>query len=149
MENEELNNAVSTWTTKHGCVVQFWGMRIYYGTCTQCGGLATGLKPEAGGGSYPKLCQPCRESTADRARRSMARLRRKRYALRDEQFTRIGITPPRQGVPPRDDHTGQPVTYHHPNEDDQELVDWFENDDEDNTLLTSTSVMPMYYRVEG
>ncbi|AKC40101.1 Uncharacterised protein [Mycolicibacterium phlei] len=126
-ENSDLTNKVSAWTTKHGCVVQFWGMRIYYGKCTRCGHLVTGRKPDVGGGSYPKLCPPCRQAGGDRARHSMARLRRERNARRDAQFIQIGITPPRQGVPPRESN-GQPVIYQHPDEDDRELMDWFEDD---------------------
>jgi hypothetical protein len=108
----ENPDALRTWTTKHGCVVQFWGMRIYYGRCRDCGSLVTtrrgitGLLHRDGmtfTGSWPQLCGRCRtrkdDEHAANARYRMARLRRQRYASRDEQYGKIGLPPVRQGVP--------------------------------------------------
>jgi hypothetical protein len=109
-----------TWTTKYGCVVQFWGMRVYYGTCQTCKGLVTARrdvsKYKAGRtqiGRWPKYCQVCRELKAGEhnaaARKRMAQLRKERNALQAEQLHRAnerraksGLLPlpvPRQGVP--------------------------------------------------
>ena len=38
---EENPDFFDTWPTKYGHVVQFWGMRVYYGACQECGGLVT------------------------------------------------------------------------------------------------------------
>lgn len=102
------------WTTKYGCVIQFWGMRVYYGRCRDCSELVTKRrdisrphqnKYKSGPtqlGRWPILCDRCRsakeEAKADNARRRMARLRRQRYAFRDEQYARRGLMPVRQGV---------------------------------------------------
>ena len=99
-----------TWETKYGCVVQFWGMRVYYGTCRDCPGLVHTRRNVSGYragptqiGRWPVLCEVCRERRtaehAEAARKRMAELRRKRYAARDEQFRKVGIPVPRQGVP--------------------------------------------------
>ncbi|WP_104182591.1 hypothetical protein [Mycobacterium avium] len=107
----ENPNAFHTWTTKRGCVVQFWGMRVYYGKCRDCSRLVTtrrnimGRKHREGEtklGRWPELCSVCRkdkyESHAASARYRMARLRRERYKFRDEQFAKAGLPPVRQGV---------------------------------------------------
>lgn len=128
----ENPDAVRSWTTKHGCVVLFWGFKVYYGTCTGCGGLVTTRRyvahdkgdGRAGGGSWPKLCSACRasreEERANRARRTMRSLRERRYAFRDEQMRNIGITPPTQGVAAKNRHGNPIIDY--PDDDD----DWFE-----------------------
>ncbi|SIA26326.1 Uncharacterised protein [Mycobacteroides abscessus subsp. abscessus] len=110
----EVSMAASSWTTKNGCVVQFWGVRVYYGTCVDCGVLVHTRRAVTHhrGGGWPKLCPSCRNAheaaRADRSRGSMRKLREKRYAFRDEQYAKIGITPPRQGVPPKGSQ-GQPL----------------------------------------
>lgn len=71
----ENPNALRSWTTKHGCVVQFWGMRVYYGSCRDCSALVTTRRNIAGLthrdgqtllGRWPELCPQCRQR--DRAR---------------------------------------------------------------------------------
>lgn len=105
----ENPNAFRTWTTKRGCVVQFWGMRIYYGRCRDCAGLVTARRSVAHHkdgrtwtGKWPELCHGCKDAKvtthSDRARYRMSELRRKRYAFRDEQFRKAGLPPVRQGV---------------------------------------------------
>ncbi|WP_147382366.1 hypothetical protein [Mycobacteroides abscessus] len=110
-----------TSVTKHGCIVQFWGMSIYYGKCTRCGGLTHTRRP-IGPGSYPKLCPSCREDPGDQARKAMAKRRKREYAFRADQYERMGWIPPRQGVPATNRRTGQPVMLAEP-EDDSD--DWF------------------------
>jgi hypothetical protein len=75
-------DALRTWTTTYGCVVAFWGMRVYYGTCQSCGELATARRPMAYHGStgrWPKNCPDCQlrkaEDHADQARYRMRRVR--------------------------------------------------------------------------
>lgn len=108
-----------TWETEYGCVVQFWGMRVYYGSCRDCPGLVTTKRNVSGYragptqiGRWPLLCETCRERRkaehAEAARKRMARLRKERYIARDEQIRRVNATRnpevrplpiPRQGVP--------------------------------------------------
>ena len=82
----ENPDALRTWATNHGCVVQFWGMRVYYGACKECGALLTARRNVAKHrrgptiiGRWPELCEPCRvrKSEADNnaARGRMRRLR--------------------------------------------------------------------------
>jgi len=99
-----------TWETKHGCVIQFWGMRVYYGRCRDCSDLVTTTRDVSQYkegptmiGRWPALCEECRQRKRDEdaaaARRRMAELRRKRYRFRDEQFRKAGLPATRQGVP--------------------------------------------------
>jgi hypothetical protein len=107
-------DAFRWWETKHGCVIQFWGMRVYYGTCRDCPALVTarrcisknGPRFKSGPtqlGRWPMLCGNCRcrveDVRRDRKRKYMANTRRRQYAIRDEQYRAGGGTPPRQGVP--------------------------------------------------
>jgi hypothetical protein len=89
----------------YGCVVAFWGMRVYYGTCQSCERLVTARKPMSYSGQdgrWPKYCPTCRSRKAqehdDKARQRMARLRREGYEFRSEQFERLGLPQVRQGV---------------------------------------------------
>lgn len=104
-------NALRTWTTTHGCVVQFWGMRIYYGNCADCGVLVTARRNishpryatgQTNIGRWPKYCDVCNqrrdEEHNDRARGRMQRLRAQRYAVRSEQYKKAGLPEPRQGI---------------------------------------------------
>ncbi len=106
----ENPDALRSWTTKYGCVVQFWGMRVYYGRCRECAGLVTarrGIAHNKRGrtdtGRYPELCAECKAAKeaehSERARYRMAALRRERYGFRDEQYRKVGLPPVRQGVP--------------------------------------------------
>jgi hypothetical protein len=111
----ENPDAFRTWTTKHGCVVQFWGMRVYYGICRDCPGLVTDRRSISGAdanrfktgptqlGRWPMLCDDCRERRyedhAAAARYRMARLRRDRYAFRDEQYARFNTARAERGQP--------------------------------------------------
>lgn len=87
----ENPNALRTWTTKYGCVVQFWGMRVYYGNCADCSVLVTTRRDISGShyrrgqtriGAWPKYCDDCRRDRAekhnDRARARMRRVRQER-----------------------------------------------------------------------
>ncbi|GEM31166.1 hypothetical protein NN3_21730 [Nocardia neocaledoniensis NBRC 108232] len=79
-----------TWTTRYGCVVQFWGHRVYYGRCQDCSGLVTTRrnirryrhKPITQIGRWPSRCPECAEAAwekhNDQARYRMARLRARR-----------------------------------------------------------------------
>jgi hypothetical protein len=69
-----------------GCVVQFWGYRIYYGRCVDCTGLVTTRRKishkkegPTWTGRWPKYCTECntrkREAHSDAARARMRRLR--------------------------------------------------------------------------
>jgi hypothetical protein len=102
-------NAFRTWTTKLGCVIQFWGMRVYYGRCKDCGGLVTDRRSVAryrkgitNIGRWRERCGGCaevnRQAHEDGARFRMARLRQKRRESRDTQMLAAGMTPPRQGM---------------------------------------------------
>ena len=102
-------DALRTWETKRGCVVQFWGMRIYYGTCKECGGLVhtrrdvsryrRGMTQR---GRWPEHCDECARAKGrkhdDQARSRMARLREDRYKFREEQYRRVGLPAVQQGV---------------------------------------------------
>jgi hypothetical protein len=91
----ENPDELRTWTTTYGCVVAFWGMRIYYGTCQSCGCLVTARRPMAYHGTtgrWSKNCRDCRARKAedhdDKARHRMRRARHK-YAnqgRRDDGF---------------------------------------------------------------
>lgn len=86
-------DAFRTWSSKYGCVVQFWGMRVYYGRCSDCSGLVTARRRitdpryrrgETNIGRWPKYCAPCRDRRDqehnDRARVRMRQLRERRRA---------------------------------------------------------------------
>lgn len=100
-------DALQTWETKYGCVVLFWGMKVYYGRCRACPEIVTSRRNAntrgGGAGRWPELCNECRARKSDQdansARRRMARLRRERYTFRSEQYAKIGLPEPRQGVP--------------------------------------------------
>lgn len=100
-------NAFATWETKYGCVVVFWGWKIYYGRCVDCGGVVTTRRQADGRGQgsarWPKYCPECKERRCEehneQARYRMQRLRRERYKFRDAQFEENGLPPARQGVP--------------------------------------------------
>lgn len=79
---KENPDAIRRWDTTYGCVVAFWGMRVYYGTCQSCGGLVTSRRPMAYHGTtgrWPKNCPECSRRKAedhdDRARYRMRKLR--------------------------------------------------------------------------
>jgi hypothetical protein len=109
----EHPNAMFSWTipedspSPYGCVVAFWGQKIYYARCQcvwdgqKCGALVTKRRPMSymrhegstdGTGAWPKYCQPCR----DRKRREhdagaperMRRKRAERRKFREEQLQR-------------------------------------------------------------
>jgi hypothetical protein len=105
----ENPDALRVWTTKLGCVVQFWGMRLYYGLCKDCGGLVTDRRGISHSrdvvtniGRWRERCPECADKAeqvhADSARSRMARLRRSRRESRDTQMVAAGMVPPRQGV---------------------------------------------------
>ncbi|WP_342338662.1 MULTISPECIES: hypothetical protein [unclassified Rhodococcus (in: high G+C Gram-positive bacteria)] len=83
----ENPDAFHTWTTKSGgCVIQFWGMRVYYGRCEECSTLVTrrrNISHKKEGptniGRWPKYCAGCNtrkhEAHNDAARARMRRLR--------------------------------------------------------------------------
>lgn len=105
-------NALRTWTTSNGgCVVQFWGMRVYYGNCADCRTLVTTRRKishpqyatgQTNIGRWPKYCAGCNrrrgEEHNDRARGRMQRLRAQRYASRSDQFRKAGFPEARQGI---------------------------------------------------
>jgi hypothetical protein len=85
----ENPDELRTWTTTYGCVVAFWGMRVYYGTCQSCARLVTARRPMAyhsTTGRWPKNCRDCQgrkaEEHADQARHRMRRARQKYAHLR-------------------------------------------------------------------
>lgn len=92
----ENPDELQTWTTTYGCVVAFWGMRVYYGTCQSRGCLVTARRPMAYHGQtgrWPKNCPDCQERLAeehdDKARHRMRRARHKYEHLgrrRDDGF---------------------------------------------------------------
>lgn len=92
-------DALRTWTTTYGCVVAFWGMRVYYGTCQSCGCLVTARRPMTynfnGTGRWPKNCRGCQERKAeehaDNARYRMRKARRK-YAGQKPRYDLIRHT---------------------------------------------------------
>jgi hypothetical protein len=103
---EENPNALRTWTTKYGCVVQFWGVRIYYGECADCKALVHTRRDVSGYregqthvGRWPKQCDQCRQRRSaehnDRARGRMRRHRaRDRYPFEDEtRYAKSGRAP--------------------------------------------------------
>jgi hypothetical protein len=92
-----------------GCVVQFWGFRIYYGRCANCSELVTTRRNisqrkrgETRTGRWPSYCAECIRQRAedhnDKARVRMQRLRAERKVFRDAQFSAAGLPPVRQGV---------------------------------------------------
>jgi hypothetical protein len=95
------------WTTKYGCVVQFWGMRVYYGTCQVCQGLVTKRRDVTGYtegqtqiGRWPKYCDDCRKRKDDEhngnARKRMRKRRgRTRYPFDDveDRYAKSGRPP--------------------------------------------------------
>lgn len=108
-ERRQNPNRVNRWNTKYGCVVQFWGMRVYCGRCRDCAAPVTTLRDVSRHnwglttvGRWPELCENCRskkrEAHAEGARHRMAALRRERKQFRDAQFARAGLPPVRQGV---------------------------------------------------
>lgn len=132
----ENPDALRTWTTKHGCVVLFWGVKVYYGTCVGCGGLVhtrryvstdQGKQP-LGGGAWPSLCERCRErrqsERRDKSRKLMAKRRKREYADRAVEYDRMGWTPPRQGVPAKDRRTGASIMLTEPEDD---FDDWYDD----------------------
>lgn len=53
---------MSWWTTKNGgYVVQFWGMKVYYGSCKGCGEFVGALRSADTLGRWPETCTPCQE----------------------------------------------------------------------------------------
>jgi hypothetical protein len=104
---EENPNALRTWTTKYGCVIQFWGMRIYYGECVDCKGLVHARRDVSGYregfthvGRWPKLCDQCRaRNAAEHNNRARGRMRRVRARDRfpfddaDDRYTKSGRPP--------------------------------------------------------
>ncbi|GAB5018445.1 hypothetical protein JHV675_50260 [Mycobacterium avium subsp. hominissuis] len=97
---EENPDHFCTWETKYGCVIQFWGMRVYYGRCKEegCNGLVTTRRSIQGEheykfktgrtmlGAYPSLCDNCRkrkqEESYTKNRKYAANYRRKLYERR-------------------------------------------------------------------
>ncbi|KAF0835675.1 hypothetical protein FNL39_1216 [Nocardia caishijiensis] len=87
---DENPNAFHTWTTKYGCVVQFWGCRVYYGKCQDCSGLVTTRRDisryrwtgTTNIGRWPSRCLGCAtaasEAHNDRARARMRKVRARR-----------------------------------------------------------------------
>ncbi|MCA1007019.1 hypothetical protein LCL87_14940 [Rhodococcus hoagii] len=107
----ENPNAFYTYTVDAtgGCVVQFWGYRIYYGRCADCTGLVTtrrNIERHKRGstqtGRWPSFCIECSRKRADKhddgAAGRMRRLRAQRKEFRDAQFAAAGLPPVRQGV---------------------------------------------------
>lgn len=82
---DENPNDVKSWAVCRGVVVQFWGMRIYYGRCVDCELLITDRRNVSHPrhrdgrvmiGRWPKYCQRCREkSDATKTRKRQARWR--------------------------------------------------------------------------
>lgn len=124
---EDDPDRFETRTTERGCVVQFWGMSIYYGKCTRCAGLTTSRRPVGTGGAYPKLCSSCREDPRDQSRKLMAKRRKREYADRAVQYERKGWTPPTQGVPAKDRRTGATIMLTEPEDDFDEWDGWDED----------------------
>ncbi|MGV0603370.1 hypothetical protein [Mycolicibacterium sp. XJ1904] len=56
---EENPDALRTWKTTNGCVVQFGGMRIYYGTCPNVLDHDAACLVPHGGRKESCKCQPC------------------------------------------------------------------------------------------
>lgn len=88
--------------TTGGAWVQFWGFRVYYGPCADCGGLVTTRRKIAHNrrgstdtGRWPKYCGECNRKRAQEhdagAATRMAAVRRRRRERPD---------PPRRGVDP-------------------------------------------------
>lgn len=109
----ENPDELRTWTTKLGCVVQFWGVRLYYGLCKDCGGLVTDRRSVArfrgvvtNIGRWKERCEGCArlndERHEDNARHRMARLRRQRREVADSRRVAAGMKPGRQGVAVQD-----------------------------------------------
>lgn len=96
---DEHPDAMGTWTTKHGCVVAFGGMKVYYGRCRDCGVLVTTRRanpPRAvvrggGNGRWPTRCAECserkRQEHDDKARARMAKVRAERKQARRKRLT--------------------------------------------------------------
>ncbi len=98
------------WSTMFGCVIQMWGVRMYYGRCKDCGArvmcrrdVSQYRSGQTNLGRWQERCADCvrrkGEGHNGNARHRMARLRRDRAAFRDAQMVDAGMTPPRQGVP--------------------------------------------------
>lgn len=95
---EQNPDAFHTWTTKYGCVIQFWGFRVYYGKCDMCGVLITDRRDISGHisrgptytGTWRKYCNPCRDAkAATRARGGMRRSRASRRNRRASDDARL------------------------------------------------------------
>lgn len=104
-------DAFHTWKTKTGCVVQFWGMRVFYGRCRDCAGLVTKRRNIQGHrfrrgqtniGRWPERCPECTARVTAKhdagATERMRRLRAERKAFRDAAYEAAGLPPVRQGV---------------------------------------------------
>lgn len=93
-----------------GAWVQFWGFRVYYGPCADCGRLvhtrryiADKKDGRTDTGRWPKYCTECSEKrhTAHNAgaKRRMVALRQRRKEVQLEQFQARGMEPPQPGRP--------------------------------------------------
>lgn len=121
-------DAFRSWTTAHGCVVQFWGMRIYYGgcqfvvehdvncltvsgsklwkcrDCTRCGRLVhtrrsiQGKRHREGSTQLGRWPVYCPDCRERASQRNAARGRKYAANYRRGMYERRGFGP-RQGVP--------------------------------------------------
>lgn len=93
-----------------GAWVQFWGFRVYYGPCADCGGLvhtrryiADKKDGRTDTGRWPKYCTECSEKRHAAhnagAKERMVALRQRRKEVQLEQFQARGMEPPQPGRP--------------------------------------------------
>ncbi|EKT81851.1 hypothetical protein WSS_A15204 [Rhodococcus opacus M213] len=107
---EENPNAFYQYVVEEtgGCMIQFWGYRIYYGRCVDCSGVVTRrrkISPNKTGptwtGRWPLYCTECTaKKSAKRVDANRARVRARRaaeYAERDAQREKAGLPPITQG----------------------------------------------------
>ncbi|MGY3553388.1 hypothetical protein ACVWY6_001581 [Williamsia sp. R60] len=96
--------------TTGGAWVQFWGFRVYYGPCADCGGLVHTRRKIAdkkdgrtNTGRWPRYCTECRrrrdEAHDADAPRRMAEKRKRQKADLLKQCQALGINPPQPGRP--------------------------------------------------
>jgi hypothetical protein len=104
-----------------GAWVQFWGFRVYYGPCADCGGLVHTRRQishkkdgRTNTGRWPKYCPECNRNRYEAhdagASARMAALRKRRREAQLEQFRTRGMEPPQPGRPtgPGGNSTSQP-----------------------------------------
>ena len=93
-----------------GQVVQFWGFRVYYGPCANCGGLVHTRRKishkrdgRTNTGRWPKYCNECSRKRCEAhdagAAERMRNLRKSRKGNLHAQCQALGINPPQPGRP--------------------------------------------------